>query len=53
VNRDAAWAALARDKKARDGRPQLVLLEAPGEPVTGVERPEEEVRAALDELIAD
>ena len=53
VNRDAAWAALARDKKARDGRPRLVLLEAPGKPVTGVERPEEEVRAALDELIAD
>jgi shikimate kinase / 3-dehydroquinate synthase len=53
VNRDAAWAALARDKKARDGRPRLVLLEAPGEPVTGVERPEEEVRAALDQLIDD
>ena len=27
--------------------------QAPGKPVTGVERPEEEVRAALDELIAD
>jgi shikimate kinase / 3-dehydroquinate synthase len=53
VNRDAAWAALARDKKARDGKPRLVLLEAPGRPVTGVERPEAEVRAALDELIAD
>jgi shikimate kinase/3-dehydroquinate synthase len=53
VNRDAAWAALARDKKARDGKPRLVLLEAPGKPVTGVERPEAEVRAALDELIAD
>ena len=53
VSRDAAWAALARDKKARDGKPRLVLLEAPGKPVTGVERPEEEVRAALDELIAD
>jgi shikimate kinase / 3-dehydroquinate synthase len=53
VHRDAAWAALARDKKARDGKPQLVLLEAPGKPVTGVERPEAEIRAALDELIAD
>ncbi|HEY6836334.1 MAG TPA: bifunctional shikimate kinase/3-dehydroquinate synthase [Gaiellaceae bacterium] len=53
VNRDAAWAALARDKKARDGRPRLVLLEGPGQPLTGVERPEEEVRAALDQLIAD
>jgi len=52
VDRDAAWAALARDKKARDGRPRLVLLEAPGRPVTGVELPEEQVRAALDELIA-
>jgi shikimate kinase / 3-dehydroquinate synthase len=53
VNRDAAWAALARDKKARDGKPRLVLLEAPGKPITGVERPEAEIRAALDELIAD
>ena len=53
VDRDAAWAALARDKKARDGKPRLVLLEAPGKPVTGVELHEEQVRAALDELIAD
>ena len=53
VDRDAAWAALARDKKARDGKPRLVLLEAPGKPVTGVELPEEQVRAALDELIAE
>jgi shikimate kinase/3-dehydroquinate synthase len=53
VNREAAWAALARDKKAHDGKPRLVLLEAPGRPVTGVEVPEERVRAALDELIAD
>jgi shikimate kinase/3-dehydroquinate synthase len=52
VDRDAAWAALARDKKARNGRPRLVLLEAPGKPVTGVELPEEQVRAALEELIA-
>ena len=53
VNREAAWAALARDKKARNGKTRLVLLEAPGAPVTGVELPEERVRAALDELIAD
>jgi shikimate kinase/3-dehydroquinate synthase len=53
VNREAAWAALARDKKARNGKPRLVLLEALGAPVTGVELPEERVRAALDELIAD
>lgn len=53
VDREAAWAALARDKKARNGKPRLVLLEALGAPVTGVELPEEHVRAALDELIAD
>ena len=53
VNRDAAWAALARDKKARGGKPQLVLLDGPGRPVTGVERPDDEVRAALDALVAD
>jgi shikimate kinase/3-dehydroquinate synthase len=53
VDRDAAWAALARDKKSRDGRPRLVLLEEPGKPVTGVELPEDQVRAALNELIAD
>jgi shikimate kinase/3-dehydroquinate synthase len=53
VNREAAWAALARDKKAERGKPRLVLLEAPGKPVTGVERPDTEVRAALDDLIAD
>jgi shikimate kinase/3-dehydroquinate synthase len=52
VDPDAAWAALARDKKARDGKPRLVLLEAPGKPVAGVELPDEQVRAALDELIA-
>ncbi len=53
VSRDAAWAALARDKKSVNGSPRLVLLEAPGKPVTGVELPEAQVRAALDELIAD
>jgi shikimate kinase/3-dehydroquinate synthase len=53
VNRSAAWAALARDKKAVNGSPRLVLLEAPGKPVAGVELPEDDVRAALDALIAE
>jgi shikimate kinase / 3-dehydroquinate synthase len=52
VDRERAWAALQRDKKVRDGRIRLVLLDAPGKPVWGVERPEHEVRAALDELIS-
>jgi len=53
VDRDAAWAALARDKKARRGTPRLVLLDGPGRPRVGVELPPDDVRAALDELIAD
>ena len=52
VDRERAWEALKRDKKIRDGRMRLVLLEEPGRPVWGVERPADEVRAALDELIA-
>jgi shikimate kinase / 3-dehydroquinate synthase len=52
VDRNRAWEALQRDKKAANGRIQLVLLEAPGRPVYGVERPDDEVRAALDALIA-
>jgi 3-dehydroquinate synthetase len=52
VDRERAWAALRRDKKAANGRVRLVLLEAPGKPVFGVERPDDEVRRALDELIA-
>jgi shikimate kinase/3-dehydroquinate synthase len=52
VDRDAAWAALGRDKKAADGRPRLVLLASPGEPRWSVELPDADVRAALDELIA-
>jgi len=51
VDREAAWAALLRDKKAADGRPRLVLLEAPGKPRIGLERDEDDVRAALDLLI--
>jgi shikimate kinase/3-dehydroquinate synthase len=53
VNRSAAHAAMARDKKAVNGAPRLVLLEGPGRPVTGVELPEEQVREALDALIAE
>jgi len=52
VHRERAWEALQRDKKVREGRVRLVLLEEPGKPVWGVERPEAEVRAALDALIA-
>jgi shikimate kinase/3-dehydroquinate synthase len=53
VDRERAWAALQRDKKARQGTIRLVLLEAPGKPVTGVELPEADVRRELDRLIAN
>ena len=52
VDADTAWAALQRDKKARGGSVQLVLLDAPGKPRTGVELPEQDVRRALADLIA-
>ncbi len=52
VDRDAARGALVRDKKAVDGRPRLVLLEAPGRPVVTDEVPLDEVQAALDSLIS-
>ena len=52
ADRERAWAALRRDKKAAGGRVRLVLLEAPGRPVVGADLPEAEVRAALDALIA-
>jgi 3-dehydroquinate synthetase len=51
VDRELAWTALLRDKKAEGGTPRLVLLDAPGRPRTRVELPEEEIRAALDALI--
>ena len=52
VDRERAWAALRRDKKARDGRIRLVLLEELGKPVVREVEPND-VRTALDELIAD
>jgi shikimate kinase/3-dehydroquinate synthase len=51
VDPDAAWTALARDKKAEGGAPRLVLLDAPGQPRWGVVVPEADVRRALGELI--
>ena len=51
VDRERAWEALQRDKKMRDGRIRLVLLEEPGKPVVR-EAEGGEVRKALDELIA-
>jgi shikimate kinase/3-dehydroquinate synthase len=51
VDRERAWEAMKRDKKARGGVPRLVLLSDDG-PVTGVELPEEDVRCELDRLIA-
>jgi shikimate kinase/3-dehydroquinate synthase len=51
ADRDRAWAAVQRDKKMRGGAVRLVLLGEDGPVVEA--RPDEEVRAALDELIAD
>jgi shikimate kinase/3-dehydroquinate synthase len=52
VDRDEAWAALTRDKKAVGGSVRLVLLDAPGAPRVGVELESSAVRVALDGLIA-
>jgi shikimate kinase/3-dehydroquinate synthase len=52
VDRERAWAALARDKKVVGGVPRLTLLDAPGRPRLGAELPEADIRAALDALIA-
>jgi shikimate kinase/3-dehydroquinate synthase len=52
VDRDAAWSALQRDKKVRDGEVRLVLLEAPGRPYVTSEIETARVREALDALIA-
>jgi 3-dehydroquinate synthetase len=51
VDRDRAWQAMRRDKKARDGEIRLVLLGARG-PEHGVVLPEADVRRELDRLIA-
>ena len=51
VDRNRAWAALQRDKKSERRELRLVLLDEDGPFVAA--RPEAEVRAALNELIAD
>jgi 3-dehydroquinate synthetase len=51
VDRERAWAALQRDKKARAGELRLVLLGDEGAYQTAV--PAADVRHALDALIAD
>ena len=51
VDRERAWAALQRDKKATEGELVLVLLGEAGAYTTPV--PARDVRRALDELIAD
>jgi 3-dehydroquinate synthetase/shikimate kinase len=51
VDRDRAWEAMKRDKKARGGVPRFVLLGDDG-PVSGVVVTEEDARRELDRLIA-
>jgi 3-dehydroquinate synthetase len=51
VDRERAWSALQRDKKAFGGELRLILLGGDG-PVVET-RPEAEVRSALDALIAE
>jgi 3-dehydroquinate synthetase len=51
VDRERAWQAMRRDKKARSGEVRLVLLGENG-PEHGVVLPEEDVRRELDRLIA-
>ena len=52
VDRDRAWEALQRDKKAVGGRVRLVLLDAPGHPRVTSEVEPAHVRSVLDTLIA-
>jgi shikimate kinase / 3-dehydroquinate synthase len=52
VDSDAAWAALLRDKKTAGGKIRLVLLDELGAARVGAELPEDDVRAALEALIA-
>jgi len=49
VDRDRAWEALRRDKKARGGELRLVVLDDGGPTVRAV--PDDDVRRALDDLI--
>jgi shikimate kinase / 3-dehydroquinate synthase len=51
VDRERAWGAMRRDKKAREGEIRLVLL-GPDGPEHGVVLPEADVRRELDRLIA-
>jgi 3-dehydroquinate synthase len=51
VDRERAWEAMRRDKKARGGEIRLVLLGRSG-PEYGVVLPEADVRRELDRLIA-
>jgi shikimate kinase / 3-dehydroquinate synthase len=51
VDRERAWEAMQRDKKARGGQIRLVLLGDDG-PQQGVVLPEADVRRELDRLIA-
>ncbi len=51
VDRERAWQAMRRDKKARGGEPRFVLLGDDG-PHSGVAVPEDDVRRELDRLIA-
>jgi 3-dehydroquinate synthetase/shikimate kinase len=51
VDRERAWEALRRDKKARRGELRLVLLSEHGPVVEA--RPDAEIRSALDQLIAE
>ena len=51
VDRERAWQAMQRDKKARGGMPRFVLLGDDG-PEHGVVVPEADVRRELDRLIA-
>ena len=51
VERERAWQAMQRDKKARNGVPRLVLL-GPDGPERDVVLPEADLRRELDRLIA-
>jgi shikimate kinase/3-dehydroquinate synthase len=50
VDREAVFAATARDKKRRDGRVGWVLVDGPGRVRVGAKVGDDAVRAALEEL---